>query len=87
MSLPNASEFTSPAAKIEQHLISTYGLLLTREHLAEVLQRKLSGLTYELGKSDSHLKKTLEPATLKIGRRCFYRAPDLAVIFAGETAE
>ena len=84
MSASNTSESTSPAAKMEQHLISTYGLLLTREHLADVLKRKVSGLNWELAKADSSLRQVLEPATLRLGRRTFYRAHDLAVILGGK---
>ena len=74
---------TSSVAKIEAQLVSLYGLLLTREQLASVLNRKVSGLSWELGRADSRLREVLEPATLRLGRRTFYRAPDLAVILAG----
>tara|TARA_B100000749_G_scaffold249064_1_gene213378 strand:- start:3900 stop:4157 length:258 start_codon:yes stop_codon:yes gene_type:complete len=73
---------TTSVEKLEEQLIALYGLLLTREQLASVLNRKLSGLTWELGRPDSSLRKALEPATLRLGRRTFYRAPDLAVILA-----
>ena len=77
---------TTSAAKLEDKLVALYGVLLTREQLAEVLQRKVAGLNWELCRADSSLKRALEPATLRLGRRCFYRAPDLAEILAGGAA-
>lgn len=79
--MPSAT--TTSVTKLEEQLIALYGVLLTREQLATVLNRKLSGLNWELGRSDSSLRQTLEPATLRLGRRTFYRAPDLAIILAG----
>jgi len=70
------------AKKIEEQLIEAYGLLLTRKQLADVLQRKIGGLNWELGRHDSELKHALGPATLKIGRRSYYRAADLALILS-----
>ncbi|BDX17855.1 hypothetical protein MFKK_06650 [Halopseudomonas aestusnigri] len=77
---------TVSVAKLEAQLVSLYGILLTREQLANVLNRKASGLSWELGRADSSLRQILEPATLRIGRRTFYRAPDLAIILAGGIA-
>lgn len=74
------------AAKIiEEQLIEVYGLLLTRKQLAEVLQRRIGGLNWELGRHDSALRRALGPATLKIGRRSYYRAADLALILSLES--
>ncbi|PCC98967.1 hypothetical protein EAO82_20550 [Halopseudomonas pelagia] len=48
------------AAKIiEEQLIEVYGLLLTRKQLAEVLQRRIGGLNWELGRHDSALRRAL----------------------------
>ncbi len=77
------SPSTTSVARLEEQLIALYGLLLTREQLATVLNRKVSGLSWELGRADSSLRQALEPATLRLGRRTFYRAHDLAVILGG----
>lgn len=66
---------------VERRLIDAYGILLTRAQLAEVLQRRPGGLAWELAKAGSPLRKTLEPALLVVGRRCYYRATDLAKLF------
>ena len=81
------SNISESTASLERVLVERYGPLLTRSQLAEVLQRQVGRLNWELGRSDGRLKAILEPATLKLGRRCFYRAPDLAVILASEGVE
>lgn len=72
----------SNAELFERRLIAAYGILLTRAQLAEVLQRRPGGLAWDLSRTESSLRKTLEPALLVIGRRCYYRATDLAEIFS-----
>jgi len=81
------SNVLESTASLERVLVEKYGPLLTRSQLAEVLQRQVGGLNWELSRQDGLLRSLLEPATLKLGRRCFYRAPDLAVILASEGLE
>lgn len=70
------------AEKIEKNLISTYGMMLSREQLADLLDRRIGGLNWELAREESQLRRELGPSMVRFGRRVYYSAPELALILA-----
>lgn len=73
------------AARLERQLNERYGLLLEAEHLAEVLHRQTGGLRWALTQ-DTDFARKVNSTRVRIGRRNYYRAADLAVLLAGEGA-
>lgn len=63
--------------KIEQQLIDRYGPLVTLAQLAELLHRSPAGLAYSLSQPGS-FAKSINTARVKLGRRVYFRASDLA---------
>lgn len=63
--------------KIEQQLIERYGPLVTIHQLAELLHRSPAGLAYTLSQS-SPFAESVNTARIKLGRRVYFRASDLA---------
>ena len=63
--------------KIEQQLIDRYGPLVTIVQLAELLHRSPAGLAYTLSQPSS-FAKSINTARVKLGRRVYFRASDLA---------
>ncbi len=61
----------------EKLLINQYGVLLTMQECASLLDRSVEGLRVTLG-TDSELSKKLKPAKIKVGRRVLFRASELA---------
>lgn len=72
-------------AKIERELTERFGPLLTPIHLAEVLHRSEKGLRWSLLQPGQFAEK-INATRIKIGRRIYYRAADLAPLLAGEVA-
>lgn len=64
---------------IAEKLIGKYGLLMTYEHLAEVLHRSPEGLRISLGQ-DGDVGRMLSPSRIKIGRRVYFRTVMVADI-------
>lgn len=67
---------------IEAQLLELFGPLLTPDNLATVLHRKPGGMKAALNTPGS-VKDQFEPAYVKIGRRVYYRASDVAEVLAG----
>lgn len=67
----------------EQHLIDTYGPLITLDQLARLLHRSRDGLRLTL-RSSSDLAQSLRPGRMKMGRRVLYRAEQVAKVLDGE---
>ncbi|HCD9749793.1 DNA-binding protein [Pseudomonas aeruginosa] len=65
-----------------RELTERFGPLLTTAHLAEVFHRPLESLRWSLWQQ-SEFAKTINSTRVKIGRRNYYRAADLAIILAG----
>lgn len=63
--------------KIEQQLIELYGPFVTIHQLAELLHRSPAGLAYTLSQS-SPFAESVNTARVKLGRRVYFRASDLA---------
>lgn len=67
-----------------ESLVAKYGLLLTQDQLAQVLQRKVAGLRWSLCRTQSDpaiaFIRTIERA---IGRRKYYPAADVARLIDG----
>jgi hypothetical protein len=79
-------EHTAAAEKIARELTERFGPLLTAEHLAELFHRPLESLRWSLWQP-SEFARTINSTRVKIGRRNYYRAADLAVILAGEATQ
>ncbi|MCY1271332.1 hypothetical protein D9M69_408540 [compost metagenome] len=80
--IPTQLPVHTAAAKIERELTERFGPLLTTDHLAEVFHRPLESLRWSLWQQ-SEFAKTINSTRVKIGRRNYYRAADLAFILAG----
>lgn len=65
--------------QIERQLLDLYGPILTKDHLAEVLHRSPEGLAYTLARK-SEFSDRVNLAKLKLGRRIYFRASDIAAV-------
>lgn len=63
---------------LEEQIVSRFGPLLTMEQLAELLHRPTKSLSVTL-RHPSPLSDRLNAARIKIGRRVYFRASDLAI--------
>jgi hypothetical protein len=79
----DAALHAATVKRLEADLVGQYGLLLTIDHLAALLHREPGGLRWSLSQP-SDFAKTMNLARVKIGRRSFYRASDIASIIVGE---
>lgn len=70
--------------QIEEMLTKLYGPMLTVAQLAKVLDRSTKGLTISLLRADSDWARAINAAKLKIGRRVYFRTPDIARFLTGE---
>ncbi len=61
----------------EERLIERYGILLSMQDLSEVLKRSPDGLRLSLG-GNSDFARQWSSAKVKIGRRVYFRASDVA---------
>ncbi|HCF2284633.1 DNA-binding protein [Pseudomonas aeruginosa] len=61
----------------EEQIVSRFGPLLTIEQLAELLHRPAKSLSVSLGRPGP-LSDKLNTARVKIGRKVYFRASDLA---------
>jgi hypothetical protein len=66
----------------EQFLIEKYGLLLTIGQVAEMLKRSPDGLRITL-RTNSDFALRMKAARLKLGRRVYFRAPEIARLIDG----
>jgi hypothetical protein len=68
---------------LENQLTERFGLLLSQTQLAELLGRSTGGLRYSLCYPSDQSTRALKTCGLKIGRRVYYPASDVARIIAG----
>jgi hypothetical protein len=80
---PSTPEQKESVGKMERELTERFGPLLTAVHLAEVLHRSEQGLRWSLTQS-GEFADTINATRIKIGRRNYYRAADLALVLTGE---
>ncbi|KES23867.1 hypothetical protein [Pseudomonas sp. AAC] len=67
---------------LEQHLLETYGPLLTLEQLAQLLHRSPGGLRFSLT-TQSAFARQINATKVRLGRRVYFRTCDMATIMAG----
>ncbi|QQN98427.1 hypothetical protein [Pseudomonas sp. SW-3] len=75
-------EPSESVAKFERELTARFGPLLTAVHLAEMLHRSEQGLRWSLTQP-GQFADTINATRVRIGRRNYYRAADLALLLAG----
>ena len=63
--------------KTEEMLVHRYGVLLSLNDCAALLNRSVQGLRVTLN-TDSELSRKLKPARIKLGRRVMFRAVEVA---------
>ncbi|MFU2326816.1 hypothetical protein [Pseudomonas sp. NFX98] len=80
---PPTPEQKESVGKMERELTERFGPLLTAVHLAEVLHRSEQGLRWSLTQP-GEFADTINTTRIKIGRRNYYRAADLALLLTGE---
>lgn len=78
-------EQSCPVEKLTRELTERFGPLLTVVHLAELLHRSEQGLRWSLIQP-GEFADTINATRVRIGRRNYYRATDLALLLAGEVA-
>lgn len=64
-------------SKTEEMIVGRFGVLLSLDDCATLLNRSAHGLRVTLN-GDNELAQRLRPAKLKIGRRVMFRATELA---------
>lgn len=78
-------ERTDAVDNLERELNERFGLLLTVEHLAELLHRSEQGLRWSLSQP-SEFADAINATRVKIGRRSYYRSAAIALLLAGEVS-
>lgn len=73
----------SAETDLAQQLTDRFGPLLTLRHLAELLDRSVSGLRYSLRRPSDERTRALNACACRIGRRTYYPATDVARIIRG----
>lgn len=66
-------------SKMEEMLVSRYGVLLSLADCAALLDRSVDGLRVTLS-TDGDLSRKLRAAKVKLGRRVLFKATELARI-------
>jgi hypothetical protein len=66
--------------KTSERLVARFGELMTYPQLAEPLKRSITGLRYSMSRQDSEFSKQLLAARVKLGRRVYFRADQVAEI-------
>lgn len=64
---------------LEDKLTDKYGVLMTIENLAEVLNRSKNGLRITL-QQDNEMSRLFNQARQKFGRRVYFNTPEVAQI-------
>lgn len=67
---------------LSQSMFDRYGPLLTLAQLAQMLNRSADGMRMALRESSAYAKQ-LNAAKVRIGRRIYFRTPDVAQILLG----
>lgn len=70
--------------KTEQILIERFGVLLSLEQCAQLLDRSVEGLRVTLC-GNNELADKMRPAKVKLGRRVMFKATELAKLLDGGT--
>lgn len=71
---------------IEQTLLDRYGPLMSVAQLAKMLDRSPEGLRIGL-RTRAPWAAEINAARLRIGRRVYFRTPDIAAIIASDSHE
>lgn len=66
--------------KTSERLVARFGELMTYPQLAELLKRSVTGLRYSMSRQDSEFSRELMAARVKLGRRVYFRADQVAEI-------
>lgn len=70
-------------SKFEEALIEKFGLLMSPAQLAELLGRSPEALRAHLSRyKNETFYKSLNRTSVKVGRRVYYRTPEVAEILA-----
>lgn len=67
---------------LSQSMFDRYGPLLTLAQLAQMLNRSADGMRMALRESSPYAKQ-LNAAKVRIGRRIYFRTPDVAQVLLG----
>jgi len=65
------------------HLLSTFGPLLTLEQLAQLLHRSPKGLAFTLS-TNSDLAGQINSMKVRLGRRVYFRSCEVAALLGGD---
>jgi len=69
-------------SKMEEMLVSRYGVLLSLADCAALLDRSVDGLRITLS-GRSAFAEQMRPAKIKLGRRVMFKASEIAKILEG----
>ncbi|MCY1394938.1 hypothetical protein D9M71_98660 [compost metagenome] len=81
MSTPDIDRVET-ARRLEQQLNERYGVVLNIDNLAEVFHRTPGGLRWTLAQ-DNEFSRAINASRIRIGRRTYFRATDVAALLAG----
>jgi hypothetical protein len=71
-----------PQASLSQSMFDRYGPLLTLAQLAQMLNRSTDGMRMALREASPYAER-LNAAKVRIGRRIYFRTPDVARLLLG----
>ncbi|MCO7631999.1 MULTISPECIES: DNA-binding protein [Pseudomonas] len=71
---------------LEQHLLETFGPLLTLEQLAQLLHRSPGGLRFSLT-TQSAFARQINATKVRLGRRAYFRTSCIASVLSGESSQ
>ncbi|MBD8526219.1 DNA-binding protein [Pseudomarimonas arenosa] len=71
-----------PQASLSQSMFDRYGPLLTLVQLAQMLHRSPDGMRMALREPTTYAER-LNAAKVRIGRRIYFRTPEVAEILQG----
>jgi hypothetical protein len=77
-----AMSMNQTQTSLSQSMFDRYGPLLTLAQLARMLNRSADGMRMALRESSPYAKR-LNAAKVRIGRRIYFRTPDVAQILLG----
>lgn len=76
-------EITPVKTKFEEALIEKFGLLMSPAQLAELLGRSTEALRAHLTRyKNDNFYQSLNSTSVKVGRRIYYRTPEVAEILS-----
>lgn len=73
---------TLPQTSLSQSMFDRYGPLLTLAQLAQMLNRSTDGIRMALREASPYAER-LNAAKIRIGRRIYFRTPDVANLLLG----